>query len=816
MDPVSGRVRPVTSTSRRTKALWNILSQKGLRTNVVGWFGGHPAEPIRGLCVSDAFSRGFPAQNAPWPLLPGTVWPESIAADLAPLRIRPEEIDAEIFRLFIPRLDDIDRTKPNLLPMLAKLLAECFTTHNAATWVMEHSPWDFMAVYYIGIDHFSHGFMNFHPPKPGWVDEKDFELYRDVVNGGYRLMDLFLARLLELAGPDTSVLLLSDHGFHSDHLRPARIARVPTGPSAQHRALGVLALAGDGIRQDERIYGVNLLDVAPTVLAMFGLPAGEDMPGRVLAEAFEETPVLDRIPGWDLVEGESGSHPAGYNPPPDDNDRLIEQFVALGYIAAQPEDRDLAAAESRRETKFNLARVHISTWHFEEALPMLEELAADVPERGDFALSLADCQLRLGLYDEAEASVAQALKSQPQSELPEKASPVASLIRGKIAFERRRYRASVEHFLEAERCGPRNSEVCTNIGLAWLRLRRWKDAERALGKALEIDPHSAVAHQGMANVRLRQGRVREAAECALTSIACRHDLPLSHFWLGVALVRLGDRKRAIQAFETSLSLHPPLRISHKMLGRLYGVTPEGDAHRRAAGEFYRLWKQEAERVAKTREEARQRAISRALEARIADSNQGVQGPALEFIVVSGLPRSGTSLMMQMLGAGGLDVKTDGERKADQDNPEGYYEWEAIKKVGTRPEILLDAEGKVIKVISMLLPSLPARHRYKVIFMDRPIGEVVDSQMRLRNARGTGLPEGNAGKMAELLDAHRSEILRGLKNAPGFEVLVVDYSELVLSPETWLPRIQAFVGPLPSPDAMGKAIKPELYRNRNVY
>src|SRR6204780_5120831 len=73
VDPESGRVRPVSSTSRRCKALWNILSQNGYRTNVVGWFGGHPAEPIRGVCVSDAFARALPRKGKPWPLLPGTV-----------------------------------------------------------------------------------------------------------------------------------------------------------------------------------------------------------------------------------------------------------------------------------------------------------------------------------------------------------------------------------------------------------------------------------------------------------------------------------------------------------------------------------------------------------------------------------------------------------------------------------------------------------------------------------------------------------------------------------------------------------------------
>ncbi len=186
---VSGAVRPVTSTSRRAKAIWNILSQEGLRTNVVGWFGSHPAEPIRGACVSDAYARAFGQRGAP--LMPGTVYPERLAADLRDLRVHPAEIAPEILGMFVPRLAEIDRSRPNLIQPLCRVLAESFTIHAAATYLMEHEPWDFMAVYYIGIDHFSHGFMNFHPPRPAWIQEDQFALYRGVVDGGYRLMDLF-------------------------------------------------------------------------------------------------------------------------------------------------------------------------------------------------------------------------------------------------------------------------------------------------------------------------------------------------------------------------------------------------------------------------------------------------------------------------------------------------------------------------------------------------------------------------------------------------------------------------------------------------
>jgi tetratricopeptide (TPR) repeat protein len=332
-----------------------------------------------------------------------------------------------------------------------------------------------------------------------------------------------------------------------------------------------------------------------------------------------------------------------------------------------------------------------------------------------------------------------------------------------------------------------------------------------------MDPHNAVAHQGQARVAWRRRRYEEAAQAALTSVACRHDLPPSHFWLGMALLPLGRRERAIQAFETALSFQPPLRIAHRMLARIHGDTQQGRVHREAAAEFVRTQRRRQQQLESVRQEARHRAIDRAearAEAR-AETGQGVPGaaPSMEFVVVSGLPRSGTSLMMQMLAAGGLPAMTDGRRSADPDNPEGYYEWEAIRQVGARPEILQEAAGKAIKVISMLLPALPARHRYKAIFMDRPVEEVAASQWKMIENREAAHPGASREKMAEMLRDHREQILHGLKRAQYFSVLVVDYPALVRAPEEWLQRIREFVGVPLDAEAMRGAIRPDLHRNR---
>lgn len=161
--------------------------------------------------------------------------PERLAGPLAEFRVRPEQLTAEQLLPFVPRAAEIDQYKDKRLFAVAKILAETATVHGAATALMQLEPWDFMAVYFDAIDHFGHGFMKYHPPRQAWIGEADYALYKDVVAGGYRFHDMMLGTSMELAGPDTNILICSDHGFHPDHLRPREIPNEPAGPAAEHR-----------------------------------------------------------------------------------------------------------------------------------------------------------------------------------------------------------------------------------------------------------------------------------------------------------------------------------------------------------------------------------------------------------------------------------------------------------------------------------------------------------------------------------------------------------------------------------------------------
>jgi len=421
-DPHSGGVRPVTSTSRKVKAIWNILTQRGYKTHVLGWFAGHPAEPINGISVSDLYPYASAPLDKEWPLPPGAVYPESMRETFAELRMHPAEVSEAAILPWIPRAAEIDQEKDKGLQSFAKILAENCSIHNAATWILQNEPWDFLAVYYNGIDHFCHGFMHYHPPRMEGIPEDKFEIYKDVVNGGYRFHDMMLETLLQLAGPEATVLLVSDHGFHSDHLRPRGIPAEPAGPAVQHRPLGIVCMKGPNIQQDERIYGATLLDVTPTILTLFGLPVGEDMDGRVLVQAFEKPPEITRIPSWESEPGECGMHPADLRMDPAAAQAVLQQFVALGYIQAPSENQAKAVEMAVREQNYNLSRVYLDSGNYHQALPILEELVNKYPDEIRFQQHLAHCYLALGRRAEAKVILEKLIVYEP----PKKPAPAGN------------------------------------------------------------------------------------------------------------------------------------------------------------------------------------------------------------------------------------------------------------------------------------------------------------------------------------------------------------------------------------------------------
>jgi tetratricopeptide (TPR) repeat protein len=189
-------------------------------------------------------------------------------------------------------------------------------------------------------------------------------------------------------------------------------------------------------------------------------------------------------------------------------------------------------------------------------------------------------------------------------------------------------------------------------------------------------------------------------------------------------------------------------------------------------------------------------------------------PPDAIVVVSGLPRSGTSMMMQMLAAGGLPVLTDNVRQADESNPRGYYELEQAKQVGKSADWLKDASGKAVKIIAQLLPHLPPDRPYRILFMDRPLGEITASQSAMLARLGR---QGATLSDKQLADTYRKQIAavrRVLAAYPDrVSVLSINYHVALADPAVIAKRVNAFLGGHLNEAAMVAAVEPSLRHQR---
>lgn len=871
-DPRTGAIRPITNLSRKTKAVWNILSQNGLRTHVLGWWPSHPAEPINGVMVSNHFQQAKAALDKPWPIRPGTLHPSEMAAALAECRIHPWEIDGDILRLFVPDAPNVDQKKDQRLLSIAKIVAECSGIHAAATRVMTREPWDFMAVYYDGIDHFGHGFMRYHPPRPAWVPEEDFERYKLVIDGAYCYHDLLLGTLLALAGQDATVILMSDHGFHPDHLRPRVLPNEPAGPAAEHRPFGIFVAAGPNIRRDDLVFGATLLDVCPTILRHFGLPVGRDMDGRVLNTIFANPAPPQWIDSWDAVEG---PHPAGMHPPEAQLDagetqEAISQLVALGYIEEPNADQKTAVKETVRELRYNLARAYADAQYHQEAADIFRQLWRDWPDESRFGVHLLPLLLALGDTAQAREVLAQIeatkaryaqeaaaelkeleakIKAEKKSD-DDKPDPKSlhklrklrarsqtnvhalAFLRGSLLAAERRYPEAIKEFTQATGAQMSNRpSVYHKLGEVHLAQRNWSRAEAEFRRGLELDPVNPAFRLGLAEVAFRRRDYAQAAVEAMAAAGQRFFNPRAHFIAGFACHRQGDNAQAMQLLETAIAQNPAFPQAHRLLARLHRLErldwQKSAEHLRLAAEArrrQRQWKLGLARptpgeVAEFGQEAH--AESEAAPARmpaprpLPESHPGQAWPevaAAEVItIVAGLPRTGTSMMMQMLAAGGLDPLTDGARAADRDNPRGYFEFTPATKLRYDKAWVPQARGKVVKLVAQLLPFLPTGQHYRIVFMHRDLREVITSQQAMLERLGRKGAQLPPHKLAAVLDQQVGDLMKWLHRRPNMCVLHCDYSQIVADPAETARRLQAFLGTSFAPEPAAAAVDPALRR-----
>ncbi len=759
-------IRPVTTNSRNSRAIWNILHNQGLRSNIVGWWPSFPAEPINGVVVSDKFQKVNPDPSKQSPMMEESIHPKAMKQKLKNLRMFPFEVTKEHILPFMPKAAQIDQEKDKMLGVFARLLSQNVSVHNASTYLLRETEWDFMAIYFDLIDHFCHSFMKYFPPMLTGVNPGQYEIYNDAINGAYRFQDMMLGRVIELIDEDTTIMIMSDHGFETGRKRLINMPKLQAAPALEHRQFGIFVASGPNIKKNEKIFGLGLIDIAPTILHHYGLPVGKDMDGKVILDIFKETESPKFIESWEDIPGDFGELKKEKSDDAFSDEETMEQLIELGYIDRPDNKIEDAIAKTKCDLKHNLARVYLGKKDFERSREILLELLEEKEpiDLAPFYMDLMTISLKTRNFEESRMYL-------------NKLKDTDTKIKYNLFFSEASILVGTGKSLEALKILEEKAKVISNpeiwyrIGNIKYSLGQYEGSKTAFENAIELEPDKAKFNRGMSEALYMLEEYEEAAEYALTSIELVKFFPDAHYILGKALEKMGDLENAKIAFKTAASLKQKT--------------------------FHR-----AEKALENIEE-------KLNHPKDFEDKNNFKYRKDQIIVVSGLPRSGTSLMMQMLDKGGIDILTDKKRKADESNPKGYYEYEPVMSLHKDNSWLDKSKDKAVKIVAPLLKQMDFQFRYKIIFMIRDLDEVIKSQQKMIGRDPDIFP-------VKLYNAYVEQlkfIEKWKEKEPGVELIYIDYKDVLNKPQEAINKIETFLGVPLKKEEMAKCIDKSLYRNK---
>jgi tetratricopeptide (TPR) repeat protein len=353
-------------------------------------------------------------------------------------------------------------------------------------------------------------------------------------------------------------------------------------------------------------------------------------------------------------------------------------------------------------------------------------------------------------------------------------------------------------------------------------LRDYDLATKWLDRCLVDDPADWQALALRARVYYETGRHPDAVNAAVESLSLVYHQPFLQAMLGLSLQAMGLDRQAEEALRVALVQAPGMVAGHEALAGLYGGRlhdPERARQHHERAETLRKRAQELRALRQTETpSARAASPTRGGSRPLPPSHEGAAdwpgvAPGEIVTVVAGLPRTGTSMMMQMLAAGGLPPLTDGKRTPDPDNPRGYLEFEPATRLRDDASWVPQAKGKAVKIVAQLLPYLPASAHCRIVFMHRDLREVIASQQAMLERQGK--PRGALGpdELAEVLDRQAADVARAMAARPNARVLHIDYRDAVRQPAETAHRLNVFFGGLLREEAMVAAVDPALHRQK---
>lgn len=499
VNPRTGMKMPITRRYRKVDAFWNFLSDYGRTVCIAGWLATDPAEKVNGVLVTDKVGYlAFAPDDTSTAIARTSVYPPSRFHEIAQKVVHAHDVTYDEISRFVTvsHKDFLKRRDTPFDPRdpvnnLILLYASTRTYENIAESLLASDHPDVLAVYFEFIDAVSHLFMLYAPPKTSEVSAADYARFHGAVAAAYEMQDEILGRLMHRIGDDTVLMVISDHGFKSGAARLHNRPEIWAGNAAKwHRLYGIVAFWGNGVRRGVKIENASILDVTPTLLALSGLPRAADMPGHVLAGAFEPsvTEKFDPETVATLQRARAHDTHAPDGGPGAASKETMKKLEALGYVT--PDNAD---------AHNNLGQRYQERGEYEKAVEEYRKAVAMRPDFYSAYNNMAVCFGKLRRFDDAEQALAKAIDLHPRDFYAMNNLAVLFIQTGRLNDARRWAKRAV-----ATEPGYVNGHI--TLGSVLAMQGAFDDAEREFREALHLDPGNKSATDNIEKVEQQRKR----------------------------------------------------------------------------------------------------------------------------------------------------------------------------------------------------------------------------------------------------------------------------------------------------------------------
>jgi Flp pilus assembly protein TadD len=494
VDPKTGARAPVSRHNRKVDAFWNMLSDYNHSVDIIGWLATDPAEAVNGVMITDKFGYLAYVPEDTSKAEDASVYPGKRRAEFAGLVTHADAVKDEELQRFV-HLSRAElathRTTSNPndpVNNLLHLYASTRTYEKLAGHLLQHDRPDVLAVYFEWVDAVSHLFMLHTPPRLPDVPQKEYDSYKDVVEQAYIVQDEVLGDIMQHMDERTVLMVISDHGFKSGAARLKNRPEIWAGNAALwHRPDGIVAFYGAGVKKGARIEGASIRDVAPTVLALMGLPRADDMSGHAITSPFDD----------DVTKTFSTEHVATLDKKREDatagtasgaSAETMKKLEALGYL--NPDNPDAL---------HNLGQRYQQKGEYQKAIENYKKAIAMRPTFYNAYNNLATCYGELKMYPEAIDALEKCIKLKPDDYYAMSNLAVIMMNTGKPEDALRFAKQAVD-------TEPAYVNGRITYGAMLANTGHYDEAEKQFSEALRLEPNNATARSNLERLKAAKGR----------------------------------------------------------------------------------------------------------------------------------------------------------------------------------------------------------------------------------------------------------------------------------------------------------------------